>query len=493
MIVLAALFGQTIYHIVLVIGLLSWMSVTLRGARPGAHAQGARLREPRAFTWAPATSTSSAATSSPTWRRCWSLRPCSPSPPRCSSKQRLPSSVWATRQRVSWGTIIENAFLHSAVSVGAWWAIVPPGRLHRRRRARQLPHRPGRRGSHEPAPRQRPRFAAVLLPARTRLPRTCDERPRAHRPARLVRRPRRALGARRARRRPHGRGRRARRRARRVGLRQDDADPRRHGPAARRSPRSAASVRLDGVDVLAHGEESAREVRWTHAAMVFQGAMSAMNPVHRVGKQIADPMVFHKQAQPGRGARAHARGARARRPPGLGRAPVPARTLRRHAPARCDRHGRGVRAQGAVRRRADDRARRRRAGTDRRPARGPHRAARPRPRDGHPRHRHDRRDGERAVVMYAGVVVEDGRTIDVLTAPAPSLHATASRGDAGGQSRPPAGLHPRHAAAARRAGQRLRLRARAARTRSRPAPCARSSLGDGHVVACHALAEGRLS
>lgn len=28
---------------------------------------------------------------------------------------------------VSWGTIIEDAFLRTAVSVGAWWAIVPPG------------------------------------------------------------------------------------------------------------------------------------------------------------------------------------------------------------------------------------------------------------------------------------------------------------------------------------------------------------------------------
>jgi peptide/nickel transport system ATP-binding protein len=55
------------------------------------------------------------------------------------------------------------------------------------------------------------------------------------------------------------------------------------------------SVRLDGVDVLAQGEKSARPVRWTHAAMVFQGAMSAMNPVHRVGTQISDPMVFHRQ------------------------------------------------------------------------------------------------------------------------------------------------------------------------------------------------------
>ncbi len=57
----------------------------------------------------------------------------------------------------------------------------------------------------------------------------------------------------------------------------------------------AGSVRLDGLDVLGGGEESARQVRWTHAAMVFQGAMSAMNPVHRVGKQISDPMVFHGQ------------------------------------------------------------------------------------------------------------------------------------------------------------------------------------------------------
>ncbi len=58
------------------------------------------------------------------------------------------------------------------------------------------------------------------------------------------------------------------------------------------------SVHVDGVDVLAEGEKSARTVRWTHAAMVFQGAMSAMNPVHRVGRQISDPMVFHKKASP---------------------------------------------------------------------------------------------------------------------------------------------------------------------------------------------------
>ena len=57
----------------------------------------------------------------------------------------------------------------------------------------------------------------------------------------------------------------------------------------------AGRVLLDGADVLCDGERSARLLRWTHAAMVFQGAMSALNPVRRVGAQIADPMVFHHQ------------------------------------------------------------------------------------------------------------------------------------------------------------------------------------------------------
>lgn len=57
----------------------------------------------------------------------------------------------------------------------------------------------------------------------------------------------------------------------------------------------AGRVGIDGADVLAEGEKSARAVRWTHASMIFQGAISALNPVYRVGKQIADPMVLHRQ------------------------------------------------------------------------------------------------------------------------------------------------------------------------------------------------------
>ena len=62
----------------------------------------------------------------------------------------------------------------------------------------------------------------------------------------------------------------------------------------------------------------------------------------------------------------------ARRPhhrPGAPRAPVPARVLRRHAPARDDRHGPDGHAGADRRRRADHRARRHRAAAGARPAR----------------------------------------------------------------------------------------------------------------------------
>ena len=55
----------------------------------------------------------------------------------------------------------------------------------------------------------------------------------------------------------------------------------------------SGSVRLDGQDVLAGGEDSARGYRWKDIAMVFQGAMNALNPVKKVGWQIAEPMAFH--------------------------------------------------------------------------------------------------------------------------------------------------------------------------------------------------------
>ena len=55
----------------------------------------------------------------------------------------------------------------------------------------------------------------------------------------------------------------------------------------------SGEVRVDGQNILAGGEDSARGYRWKDIAMVFQGAMNALNPVKKVGWQIAEPMAFH--------------------------------------------------------------------------------------------------------------------------------------------------------------------------------------------------------
>jgi peptide/nickel transport system ATP-binding protein len=59
----------------------------------------------------------------------------------------------------------------------------------------------------------------------------------------------------------------------------------------------AGEVRLNGTSILAGGEDSVRPFRWKDIAMVFQGAMNALNPVKRVGWQIAEPMAFHGVAE----------------------------------------------------------------------------------------------------------------------------------------------------------------------------------------------------
>jgi peptide/nickel transport system ATP-binding protein len=64
----------------------------------------------------------------------------------------------------------------------------------------------------------------------------------------------------------------------------------------------SGEVRIDGTDILAGGEDSVRKHRWTDLAMVFQGAMNALNPVRTVGSQVAEPIVLH-----GRGSVAQAR------------------------------------------------------------------------------------------------------------------------------------------------------------------------------------------
>ncbi|MFF3982589.1 ABC transporter ATP-binding protein [Streptomyces sp. NPDC055808] len=58
------------------------------------------------------------------------------------------------------------------------------------------------------------------------------------------------------------------------------------------------SVLLDGEDVLGMRWGRLRAVRWAGASIVFQGAMHSLNAVHRVGDQIAEPILLHGLAGP---------------------------------------------------------------------------------------------------------------------------------------------------------------------------------------------------
>ncbi|WP_277212723.1 ABC transporter ATP-binding protein [Isoptericola croceus] len=56
---------------------------------------------------------------------------------------------------------------------------------------------------------------------------------------------------------------------------------------------AGGSVRFCGRDVLAMPDEELRAYRWRDVAMVFQSAMSSLNPVMTVGDQIVDIYTTH--------------------------------------------------------------------------------------------------------------------------------------------------------------------------------------------------------
>ena len=56
----------------------------------------------------------------------------------------------------------------------------------------------------------------------------------------------------------------------------------------------SGEVRYAGVDLLRLSEEEMRRYRWNKISIVFQGAMNALNPVRRVGDQIAEAIMLHE-------------------------------------------------------------------------------------------------------------------------------------------------------------------------------------------------------
>jgi len=58
------------------------------------------------------------------------------------------------------------------------------------------------------------------------------------------------------------------------------------------------SIRLGGQELVGLPEEKWRAIRWRRIALVVQSVGTALNPVYRVGEQIAEPMRYHLDLSP---------------------------------------------------------------------------------------------------------------------------------------------------------------------------------------------------
>ncbi len=55
------------------------------------------------------------------------------------------------------------------------------------------------------------------------------------------------------------------------------------------------SIDYRGYNLATIDDAHLRGIRWRHISIIFQGAMNALNPVKRVGDQIAEPIILHEK------------------------------------------------------------------------------------------------------------------------------------------------------------------------------------------------------
>jgi len=58
----------------------------------------------------------------------------------------------------------------------------------------------------------------------------------------------------------------------------------------------SGEILFKGENVIGMGWQKLRAVRWAEASVVFQGAMSALNPVRTIGEQICEPILLHEKS-----------------------------------------------------------------------------------------------------------------------------------------------------------------------------------------------------
>ena len=57
-------------------------------------------------------------------------------------------------------------------------------------------------------------------------------------------------------------------------------------------------ILLDGVNLLDYSEKQMRGIRGNRIAMIFQEPMTALNPVHTIGRQLTEGMLLHRVCKP---------------------------------------------------------------------------------------------------------------------------------------------------------------------------------------------------
>ena len=196
---------------------------------------------------------------------------------------------------ISWGQMLNLAFNRGAVSAGAWWALIPPGLaivwvvlgVTLVGNALEDIVNP-RQGRHhlEPEPAPQPSPATALPDAALALAGlTVDYVDSDGRRYRAVEEATFHVE-----------------RGEAVGLVGESGSGKTTAmlAALRLLPPGgeivAGGVHLGGHDVLAAGPVELREMRWRRMALVFQGAMNALNPVRTIEDQIAEAVRTHNRA-----------------------------------------------------------------------------------------------------------------------------------------------------------------------------------------------------
>lgn len=54
-------------------------------------------------------------------------------------------------------------------------------------------------------------------------------------------------------------------------------------------------IKIDGIDIVKAKDKTIRQIRWRDIAIVFQNAMTALNPVEKIGKQIINALMLHEK------------------------------------------------------------------------------------------------------------------------------------------------------------------------------------------------------